>query len=388
VTHRLDNDAAISSLKTKLVNAISLARLDCGLFPVWEDVFKNFRAEALKSVHPWMDENDVAELLNAHLVGFLGLKVPKDNAAIAEIFSAVELEQIITRTLTDLQGIPKRYFLYFPLPGVQLNNDIFISDFVSLVKAPTAVQCSSEIAKNIRKGCFIRVRGLGYAYLDRAQSAVRDAITRLKWTCQLAGAERLFRREAQPVWKRSQVQKVHFVIICEEDNAGTSASLGLGMSRYLSEIRLTNGDWRSDEEGTLQRKIGTSLQVLEEPKFAENVQSLRRAFEWAFDASTDEEESMRFIKTCIGLEAAISEQSEEVGITEQLADRCAYLLNKTSVQRKETRDLMKKIYRLRSKIVHGVILNLSPQDRLLAENAEKMLSTVLRIELDAVLTTS
>jgi hypothetical protein len=91
------------------------------------------------------------------------------------------------------------------------------------------------------------------------------------------------------------------------------------------------------------------------------------------------------MKTCIGLEAVIAEQNDELGITEQLADRCAFLLNKTAASRQETRLTMRNIYKLRSKLVHGAAAGLTGSERSLAVEAERTLEKVLSTELKAVM---
>jgi len=120
-----------------------------------------------------------------------------------------------------------------------------------------------------------------------------------------------------------------------------------------------------------------------QPDADENVRSIRRALEWQFDAFTEEDVTTRFIKTCIGLEALLAEQNE-MGITEQLADRCAFLLSKTSVERKTRREMMRSIYKLRSKIVHGAVTGLSHKDSQTNNQAANLLASLLSVELTAV----
>jgi hypothetical protein len=86
----------------------------------------------------------------------------------------------------------------------------------------------------------------------------------------------------------------------------------------------------------------------------------------------------------IALEAALGEDNDNDGITERLADRCAFLLHKTPEERKRTRQRMRDIYKLRSKLVHGAKTALSREDDELAMWGGVHLNAVLATELHAL----
>lgn len=86
------------------------------------------------------------------------------------------------------------------------------------------------------------------------------------------------------------------------------------------------------------------------------IKSIVSAIEWCFDSYTyeDRNDSMAFLQICFGLEALFTENEENSSITNTLAIKCSYLISTTAEDRKINSDKIKEIYRVRSKLVHGV----------------------------------
>lgn len=90
--------------------------------------------------------------------------------------------------------------------------------------------------------------------------------------------------------------------------------------------------------------------------------NLLAACEWGFDAMAETSNPMKAVKICIGLESIFGERSEEGGITRTLVDRCSYSLAKTAVERAEIAAKCRRLYALRSKVVHGVARTLTSDE--------------------------
>lgn len=99
---------------------------------------------------------------------------------------------------------------------------------------------------------------------------------------------------------------------------------------------------------------------------------------WLFDSRVESNETVAFLNACIGLEAILGDDNKD-SITERLADRCAYLLARTSVTRAKMRDDVRGLYNLRSKIVHGRRRRLSSRGDL--DSAKGLLQKVIQAEI-------
>ncbi len=70
---------------------------------------------------------------------------------------------------------------------------------------------------------------------------------------------------------------------------------------------------------------------------------------------------MSFIQNCIGLECILGEGVGDLPVTATLADRCSYLIGTDPKGRKTIKEKFKKLYKIRSKLVHGNISRLSEE---------------------------
>lgn len=363
------------------------------ILPVWNEEYDAFKTEVRKCVLSWLSDGDIDEIIYLTYLHLPGRPEAKDGLLTLSL-SASLLDTLADQILDQLT-FQRDYWFDFPLPQIDITDDIELSSTVVLVRNTIKEQqglFGPVVAPG--GGAMLRVRGRGYVYGSRSQSAYLDALRKVKWTLQIATLEnyliRVPRRKSALALaiggnEQQEIYQAKWISDLPRSSDFCRVDLSSGLSKYLSEITFANGAWKAQQAESLQYYVGNLLNTVQDPIAEKNVTSIRRSLEWAFDARIDEDEHMRFIKTCIGLEAAISEQSEEIGITEQLADRCAFLLDKTSTARVETRTLMRKVYQLRSKLVHGVAAGLSEPERNLARQAEKILTSVLRTELKAIM---
>lgn len=92
------------------------------------------------------------------------------------------------------------------------------------------------------------------------------------------------------------------------------------------------------------------------PAFGAEEHSVRlsRAAQWLFDSHVGADPLLQFVQATIVLEILLGNQDpvEDIGLTELLANRCAYLIAGTHEERTKIMEDFKGIYRVRSKIVH------------------------------------
>ncbi|HEI3430818.1 TPA: hypothetical protein SI346_001216, partial [Escherichia coli] len=114
----------------------------------------------------------------------------------------------------------------------------------------------------------------------------------------------------------------------------------------------------------VNKKINESLLILNALIKINTKESsrVRAAIDWLVQSEITDDETMAFIQICMGLESIFGDDDYEGGLTTILSDRCAYLIGRNIKDRKFIKDTFKKIYQIRSKIVHGVRNHLSDDE--------------------------
>lgn len=294
------------------------------------------------------------------------------------------------------------------MPRIEISREIKLSESISLIRTPEGkLSVISQLAVPGPRPSttYLSVIGHGYFRSNLNQSAMRDAMGLMKRVVQVGVVKEAFERDrfANPGQMLadmlgSPAERIHQAIVydvLDKEKATAVVRLRLGTSSYLDTLCIHDDSKphltitipvisSKNRDQDLERLVAFPVSLMTSAKTEENTKSLRSALEWAFDAAADDEPVAGFIKTCIALEAALGEESEGDQITERLADRCAFLLNKTPIDRARTRRLMKDVYKLRSKLVHGVTNKFASKDRELNIWASVHLSLVLSSEIDAV----
>jgi hypothetical protein len=118
----------------------------------------------------------------------------------------------------------------------------------------------------------------------------------------------------------------------------------------------------------------------------EEAEKLRLAGKWLFDSYCGNNELLSFIQTTVSLEILLGEKSvsDLMGLGELLRNRCAYLIGNTHSQREEILDDFKKIYDIRSKIVHRGKSQLSRHERGLFHKLQWMTNRVIQEEIELI----
>ena len=388
MAHSLSNEKSRMALSTKLRDAFYEAKTVGGMLVTWDQTFDKFAAEAIKSLSTWVTEADVLGLVYSTVwkrVDPLKSSGIEDKRLVDGISSEI-VDEMVSEVINLLSKLPENYEIDFPLPSIKVEKSLELSDRAVILPPPNGSGRLFELACSYS---VLRIHARGYARISRQESAMRDATSTLKVIFFLGHLFKVFaKRPFVPKDVRlggvfgTPSENIQSAVV-NSSSGNSRIQLTLALSQYLNEISIPG--WVSDDSSRSNiADMQKALSILYSPAAEENVQSIRRALEWAFDAEIEEDETTRFVKTCIGLEAALTDQVEGVGITEQLADRCAFVLNKTASARETTRKKIREIYRLRSKIVHGAVVGLSPHDAAVARDASIYLSMILRVEIRGV----
>lgn len=112
----------------------------------------------------------------------------------------------------------------------------------------------------------------------------------------------------------------------------------------------------------------------------EEAVSIRAAILWYIDSLSNENKTLGFLQTCIGLEAILGDPNYELGLTKTLADRCAYIISTSIKDRKTIRSAFSDLYKIRSKIVHGNSLALDRNNEGCLVWGQDVLNSVIQKE--------
>lgn len=103
---------------------------------------------------------------------------------------------------------------------------------------------------------------------------------------------------------------------------------------------------------------------------------------WFFDSFCEANQLLSFIQIIVALEILLGDKavSDIMGLGELLRNRCAYLIGKSQEEREEILEEFKKIYELRSKIVHRGKCRLTLQEKLLFNKLQWICQRVIQEE--------
>lgn len=412
---------AAPALKKHLISSLSSAVVQGGIIDVWSsDQFHGIQQTIAKYRGRWLSEYDVnGIIIDAVFKRMQDINAPDEQVALSAHVSALQIDDIADEIVSFLKTIPRNYDILFPLPQLQLMSDFVLSGAVSFVSRPVGAQASmpptltlaglvaaegiaapSDVLSPAPRRMYLKVCATGYTRTTRAVSAMHDAMALLKRTIQVGVEKRIFHRKQArggiiaTALRWHDAQPILEALVYDTAAGVTTAKqikLGLGMSSYLNDITVPD----LPQEATLPNSpttieehiiaaLSLSIEALSHPSAATDTAGLRSAFEWAFDAAADDEAIGGCIKTCIALEAALGEDSEERGITERIADRVGYLIGTNPENRKELRDHMRNFYKLRSNLVHGKQSIINPSDHIVESTGRTILKMVLSKEMAAI----
>lgn len=405
------NSQAQTALAKHLRDALEQIILRNGSVPSWTREFASSKKSILKYKGEWLDDFDASIIISE----VVGRSLPADAASttgpLSDFLDADKIASVVLEVVAYVASIPKNYEIDFPLPKIDITQEVVFSSHVSLIRSlPTQTNALRGLrrqgptpATHLSNTTYLRIAASGFARDELRQSAMKDAQSHMKRFFQVACVKNAFVREIRrdetqimaELFGAQPTVPVHRAIIRDlSDNTGVPSYVNLGgnLSSYLDSIALhtvRTGLSRppvrvSNAVQDLLALLAMPMALLVDPRAEENCKSFRSALEWQFDAEVDDEPLSSFIKTCIGLEAALGEDSDEDRITERLADRCAYLLHSIPVERAKTREAMRGIYKLRSKLVHGQKTRLSEADTKLAFYGKVHLQLVLHKEIQTL----
>lgn len=163
-----------------------------------------------------------------------------------------------------------------------------------------------------------------------------------------------------------------------------SEDLNDDISRAISDLTFHDLDGHLDTDSKKASWIKSKLEDIGAVfNNAEKSEKIVLAGQWFFESYSGRNELLSFIQTIVSLEILLGDKasSDVIGLGELLRNRCAYLIGKTHDQRKDILDDFKKIYDIRSKIVHRGKSKLTIDERILFRKLQWICRRVIQEEI-------
>lgn len=307
----------------------------------------------------------------------------------------------------EILRYPRTYLTLVKLPGLSIPGklDLTLGERTRIIRSNLVGPSSTLgsplhllgiLAQGSLKGpnptedsVCLEIGTTGYLGTSESSSAASSAISRVKQVLQLfslAGSGLILDLYSAAMqdsemlgYERDRPTNIQKISLSEQ------VRQRLGTCRYVAPPTSSGGLFglggvRPVSEG---ESITNSLQPYKALLFAgeENQDAMRilTGLEWAFDADVERNETQALLNACIGIEAILGKE-KETGLTDKLADRCAFMLGRGTRQREQIASDFKKIYDARSKVVHGRRRRLQPHERGMLDQAKQLLRDILKRE--------
>jgi hypothetical protein len=166
-----------------------------------------------------------------------------------------------------------------------------------------------------------------------------------------------------------------------------SIALDDDISKSINNLEYDDLDGSLDTDLKKQAVLRQRFNILGKAlSHIESSEKLSLAGRWLFESYCGSNELLSFIQTTVCLEILLGDKavSDQMGLGELLRNRCAYLIGKNHSQREEVLSDFKKIYDIRSKIVHRGKSQLKIHERSLFRKLQWMANRVIQEEIELI----
>lgn len=373
------NEQAQRALHGKIFGTLKTAVLEDGYidFAHSSQQIDSIAREILKHKAKWLDEVDVYlivhEFARKKLCEKMGRRANDAEGNLSTFLSEDELREAGQEFVSEIVSIPRKYDAYIQLrdtpDGLVSTN---IEETFSIIASrqdddiPPGIpniRTLSDDAKLRIPATYLRFTSVGYTTARLENRMVQETINSIKIALHQMLFSRIIKANRRDLAGLAGLLHTHniqkFSIGFRDQQSGSieSVPLPIDVCRYLERIRFnTQTDlWTG---GIRNGNLSALLALTLEPaatlirNASEEAGGIKAAIEWCFDSLCTENQTIQFLQVCIGLEAIFGGTGSE-GITNTLADRCAYLVARNIPERNLIRSKFKELYEIRSKLVHG-----------------------------------
>lgn len=361
------------------------------VFASYTDHVQAFAAVVLKHKKDWLTVSDVYSIFIDHVYRMLQQRKPEDKhleGNLKVILGEDGITQLTDQLLQYVQGIPRKYTAYIPLPEVaalqqslEIDNSFRLVRVISRKELPGDSPVGGLLAMftdELKPPQFFLVfETSGYCSRSFTSSAARQALSTFKISLQQALARGLFRRRKDTPaglgffasLSTYTIPKKYMVCVDQQGGAAPSVTLELPIEicRLLDSHSFADDNGQvaaAVASGTVDKLIISYLKASAQLHSTAKPEAMRvkSAIEWALDSYANDNPTLAFLQTCIALEALYGDDNDGENVTKTLSDRCAYLISSDIRGRKTIRDNFRSLYSIRSKIVHGSASSLASDE--------------------------
>ncbi|HCF5159348.1 HEPN domain-containing protein [Pseudomonas aeruginosa] len=367
------------------------------------DRIKDLAKEIFKLKGEWISKSD-CEFLLFDIVSEIVSLITKPDSHPTLISEHISVEEHANRILSIIQSIPREETIYYPLPAINSKTNLHIKfkngcEILKIDKTqienPTGLLefLSPDTKTQERYYIAIKING----YLGRIPSGPGHslALSKLKQILERGQSLGFLNTSLSALFRSVNTkQRVHSW--WSDSDSLKSAEKGkpekqrtelpLDLSHYVQRIdfAVARGILPQNSMEENNAAAQSFIDAVNEMNSAGDSMGdrIRAASEWLCNSYIAEDVPMKLLQACIGLESIYGEDSQgENGLTESLSDRCAYSIGTSHKSRKEIKDQFKSLYKLRSKIVHGVNHALKDDDLNYIETGRNLLKASISKEI-------
>ena len=324
-----------------------------------------------------------------------------------------DVEGLATRLITEFEALPRSYQFTFKLNAELCSHfhgpEYQLTESIRLIRPSLAFAeqfpLESEILGRDRwvhggsllgradpkewneQSLYLQVESHGFVGKWTSTTPEESAVSILKSVLGTCLAIRAFRhRHAYSPTSIKQRAYIHEQIDGRWQ-LYDSIELDEPLSNVLSEIILDDLNGSLDTDPKKVAFLINRLKLLEKAWSDEAVnERILLAGKWLLDSFSGKNELLSFVQATVALEILLGDKaaSDLIGLGELLRNRCAYLVGRTHAQRNEILEDFKKIYEIRSKIVHRGKDRLKRHERELLYTLRWLVSRVIQEELERI----
>ena len=340
------------------------------------------------------------------------------NIKLAELEPYRDAKQVAERLVESLESLPRQYTLTLRLPKMldtlvsPDKTKIVLSPNIRIVRATSEFRQAFEfetVSDSLRTklvggsllgalfdsnkkaewevdALYLQIGVTGYIGIYGGSNTYQDALRTLRSVFGLGTALRLFETKYEYTLAKPSAS-----VIVHQQRADSSweilesVELNDTLAATLNTLRLSKvNDWIDSQ----QKQDVWSERIFEEMRGVfrqeKKAESILLASEWYFDSSHGADELLRYVQSMIVLEIILGDKatSDLMGLNELLRNRCAYLIGKSQEERAELHETFKKIYDVRSQIVHRGKHRLTTDERWLLSRLRWIGLRVIQKEVD------
>ncbi|WP_206998995.1 HEPN domain-containing protein [Trinickia mobilis] len=390
---------AIDSVRRHVAGILQNCVIEAG-WPEFRSYYAHLESlgtELIKHKKEWIDIDDVYNIFFTLTYDKLAtqFKSPNDQSGLLKVLLGEAGIEALTEYLTDFYcRIPFAYDIYLKtpegniiFPSLQLSQSFALASFSKdddipwgpdLYGGGLLLSAMSDPSRFHKPKAYFKSSISGYCRNSHRNQTVRRALTNFKIAIfQALYAEIIHISNRRPATlgllgglTHHSVEKHYLECIEKHPTAPRiiRVELPFDLSLFLGSLELneTNNSplnqISADQHAHVIGGIFKAASALIDSR-NENAGRIKSAIEWCVDSYTTENSTISFLQICIALEAIFGDENGREGLTKTLADRCAYLIGTSIVDRKMIRENFEELYRVRSKLVHGSVASLSLDER-------------------------